>query len=228
MAEDTWELSPAQLKDIRKLAVPAGAHKREVLVLVVGPDAAVATRASLPDKPDRRTLEKVLLGASVAADRLDRPHAAPSPPLSPADAALLDDAGLTDDDRGMDQFDRSLVEFDLLIRESLTMAEAARELNVGHSRLRQRLSPGVRTLYGVKEGAREWRLPSFQFAKRRLVRNIDKVLPSIRRDAHPLAVHRWFTEPHQDLVVDGKAVSPRVWLEAGEDFELVRELAAEI
>jgi hypothetical protein len=118
----------------------------------------------------------------------------------------------------------------MLLGESLSLDAAARTLAVSTGRLRQRLAPGERTLYGIKEG-RAWKIPRFQFAsKGRLVRGIDQVLPRIRPDAHPLAVAAWFSTPHQDLVVgeDDERVTPRGWLLAGRDPGAVAELAEEI
>ncbi len=251
MAKDTWKLTTAQVKDLASTLRPLakkitvrdrsgkpgarraepGVESSEVLVLVLGPDDAVMTRTRVSRRPDQRALEKVLLGANVAADRLDQPGVGPSPPLTRAETSLLDEAGLVDAPGGTEQFDRTQVEYDLLMRESLSLAVAARDLKVGQSRLRQRLSPRVRTLYGVKDGERAWRIPRFQFAQKgRLVRNIDKVIPRIRPDAHPLVVYRWFAEPHQDLVAaDGQApMTPLAWLDAGLAYSAVGDLATEI
>ncbi len=252
MAQDTWKLTTEQRKNVssalrtltkkisardraadvsRRRAGSAGGDASEVLVLVLGPDGAVLARTKVTRRPDHQTLQAVMLGANVAADRLARRVVAPSPPLTAGEGALLDEAGLVEEPDGGEQLERGLIEFDLLVRESLSLAEAARRLKVSQSRLRQRLSPDVRTLYGIKCGERAWRIPTFQFAKKgRLVRNIDKVLPRIRPDAHPLAVYRWFAEPHQDLVVGDEEtpLTPLVWLDAGYDRNVVGELAAEI
>ena len=127
---------------------------------------------------------------------------------------MLDEAGFADAPRNADAggaLERSRIELELLLRESLTLEEAARALAVSSGRLRQRLGPTERTLYGIKEG-RAWRIPKFQFAsKGKLVRGIDRVLPRIRPDAHPLAVAAWFSTPHQDLVIGEREerVTPR-------------------
>jgi excisionase family DNA binding protein len=202
----------------------------EVLVLVVGPDAGVATRKSLRAKHlDTNTLELLLLGAEAAVDELARNPVAPSPPLTSAEAAVLDAAGLAEEVAGPGEYERSTIAFALLLRQSLTIEKAAKALGVSTSRLRQRLSE--HTLYGIKEG-RAWRIPRFQLdAKRKnLVHGIEKVLPSVKTDAHPLAVVSWFTSPHQDLVVgDEEApVTPLQWLSAGRSPSVVAELATEI
>ena len=139
--------------------------------------------------------------------------------------------GFADEDAGVPgALERSRIEYELLLRESLTLAAAAKALRVNPSRLRQRLTARPRTLFGIKEG-RAWRLPKFQFeARGRLVRGIEKVIPRIRPDAHPLAVQSWFLAPHQDLVMgpDEQPVSPREWLRAAKPPDVVADLAAEI
>ena len=115
----------------------------------------------------------------------------------------------------------------------MTLNEAAKVLGVSTGRLRQRLLK--RTLYGMKERS-AWRLPRFQFdpnKKGKLVRGIEYVLPHIRPDAHPLAIEKWFSTPHPDLVVavmgdDEEHVTPLAWLSAGKAPEEVAELAKEI
>jgi len=126
--------------------------------------------------------------------------------------------------------ERTRIELEVLVRNSLTIEEAAKALRVSTSRIRQRLSSKHPTLYGIKEG-RGWRIPRFQFeSKGRLVRGIDAVMLHVRRDAHPVVVRDWFTTPHQDLVVgdDDERVTPRAWLSAGRSPDAVAALADEI
>lgn len=228
MARQTVRLEAAARRALR------GTFKKvrpdEVLVLVVGPDAGVATRKALPAKHlDMNTLELLLLGAEAAVDELAQKPAAPSPPLTSAEGAVLDAAGLAEGVAGPGEYERSTIAFQLLLRRSLTLDKAAKVLGVSTSRLRQRLSE--HTLYGIKEG-RSWKIPTFQLDARRksLVHGIDKVLPRIDADAHPLAVVSWFTSPHQDLVVGDEetAVTPLQWLSAGRSPGIVAELATEI
>ena len=173
----------------------------------------------------RRWVEAAVDG--LAADS-DLPMAAG---LSVAEASMLDEAGLPEtrpDEAGA--LERSRVEYELLLRDSLTLEKAAKDLGVSTSRLRQRLSTEVRSLYGIKEG-RGWRIPRFQFQKRgQLVRNIDKVVPHIRAGAHPLAVKTWFLTPHADLPVgdDDEPATPLAWLAAGRPADVVAGLAEEI
>lgn len=199
----------------------------ELVVLVLSSTGALVRRTELPGA-GTDALQAVLLGVDVAAKRFAARSVAAAPPLALGDAALLDDAGLFESPRGADPLERARIELELLLRESPSLEHAAHELKVSTSRLRQRL--GERTLAGIKVG-RAWRIPRFQFAKKgRLVRNIDKVLPALSQEAHPLSVVTWFTSPHQDLVVgkDDRPVTPIAWLEAGLDPEVVAKLAAEV
>ncbi len=123
-----------------------------------------------------------------------------------------------------------------LLGSSLSVAQAAAHLEVAESRIRQRL--GERTLYGVKLPG-SWRLPRFQFVTRGAHRGatpgpargtvpgIERVLPRLAPDLHPLAVVGWFTQPNLDLVVgeEEHSVSPLDWLNAGLPPDVVAGLA---
>jgi hypothetical protein len=111
------------------------------------------------------------------------------------------------------------------------VSQAAANLNVDPSRIRQRLA--ARTLFGVRvEGS--WRLPRFQFTDdgAHLVPGFGTIAPDLA-DLHPLDVAVWFTTPHADLVVsvsddEEVAVSPRDWLLAGGHPEQLLPLADEL
>jgi hypothetical protein len=203
----------------------------EVLVLVLGPHGGLVSRRTVQGRRlDLRELGLRLAGAEAAVDGLAKEPVVQSPSLTAAEAAMLDDAGLVEGSRDRPAaFEKSRIEFELLVNESFPLERAAKILGVNPSRLRQRLVQ--RTLYGIKEG-RSWRIPTFQFdAKgKKLVRGIEKVLPKIRPDAHPLAVATWFANPHQDLVVgdEEKPVTPLQWLSGGSSIDVVAELANEI
>lgn len=205
----------------------------EVLVVVVTQHSALIRRSRLPGRTlGARELELQLAGAEAAIAEVARsmPLAA-GPQLSAAEAAVLDEAGLAEGPADLPSaLERSRIELELLVRGSLTIEDAARALGVSTSRIRQRLSPSRRTLYGIKDG-RSWRIPKFQFESRgKLVRGIGAVMPHVRRDADPVAVRDWFTTPHQDLVMgdDDERVTPRAWLSSGRPVEIVAELAEEI
>lgn len=213
-----------------------------LLLLVVGPQGVVASRRALPGPVDLGALRLWLAGAEAAVDGLasrgKRPEA---PPLGKHEADLLDEAGFGEGAAGASgaspsardapgALERSRMAFELLLKDSVPLEDAAKALKVTTGRLRQRLAPDVRTLYGFKEQG-DWRIPRFQFqAKGKLVRGIDKVVPHLSSNAHPLAVHTWFTTPHPDLVAGEKEepVSPVEWLAAGRDPEEVAQLAEEV
>jgi hypothetical protein len=72
-----------------------------------------------------------------------------------------------------------------------------------------------------------WRLVAFQFAGRSLIPGLERVLPHLPRDLHPLAVLGWLTRANPDLYsdVDETPIAPLDWLRAGHDPERVARLA---
>jgi len=205
----------------------------EVLVLVVTRQGALVRSSKVHGRAlDARELRLQLAGVDAAIDEVARTRlAAAGPQLSSAEAAMLDEAGFVEGPVNVPSaLECSRIELEVMIRNSLTIADAAKVLRVTTSRIRQRLSSKHPTLYGIKEG-RGWRIPRFQFeSKTKLVRGLDVVMPHVRRGAHPVAVRDWFTTPHQDLVVGGddERVTPRAWLSAGQSADVVAELATEI
>lgn len=58
--------------------------------------------------------------------------------------------------------------------------------------------------------------------------SLDVVAPRLAH-VDPLAVARWFTLPHPDLVDnEGRPISPRAWLLGGGDPQAVAALADEL
>lgn len=199
----------------------------EVLVFVVGRRGAVAKSLRVPaSSSNRRHLELGMAGATLAVSELGRGAAneAQAPELGAAEAALLREGGFERAPaRGtaMLPSDEGALAYLLLLEESLDVDAAAALLGVNTSRVRQRL--GARTLYGVKDG-RGWRLPSFQFAGKRLVPGIDQVLARLAPTLHPVAVERWFSASNVDLA----PCSPLEWLRRGNDPSVVADLASEL
>ena len=238
MSAQTTKLSERARQSLKKLVADKASPTDEdhVWVVVLGPDEALVSRTKVRGrKVSSRELRLRLAGAEIAVEGLAAiPPTENLPQLTAHEAALLDEAGLSEkQSEGLGALERSRIEFEILVRESLTLNEAAKVLGVSTGRLRQRLLK--RTLYGMKERS-TWRLPRFQFdphKKGTLVRGIDKVLPHLRPDAHPLAIEKWFSTPHPDLVVaimgdDEERVTPLAWLSAGKPPEEVAELATEI
>jgi hypothetical protein len=172
-----------------------------------------SARALLRNRP--------LRGASTEAVQ-------PSAALSKAELDALHGVGLSTApwpaDRPDDPLAQSIVDFVALVETSLTAGRAARLLGVDVSRIRQRLRE--RSLFGVEyEG--EWRLPRFQFERRKVLPGLAQVLAALPADANPLDVAEWFLGPNPDLELEAgpRALSPREWLLRGLPPERAAALA---
>lgn len=221
---------PAWVKLVQGLPGTGG---DEVFVLVIGALGTVLSRTRVTGrKPSLRELKLRLAGAEAAVKSVSAMSlAGQGAQLTESEASLLDTLAFPE--QNLDEVgasERTRLDFELFLQDSLSLEQAADLLQLSSGRLRQRLGPRERTLYGFKEG-RSWRIPRFQVDRQgHLVRCIDKVIPCIRPDAHPLAVASWFTSPHQDLVVGGgeDPVTPLGWLAAGRNPGTVIDLAQEI
>lgn len=120
---------------------------------------------------------------------------------------------------------KTAAEFAALMATAFSVSEAATQLGVDDSRVRQRLAK--RTLYGIKSGG-TWRLPQFQFASGGQVPGIDQVLQALPISLHAVAVQRWLTNPMADLELDGSLLSPIAWLGAGGDPLTLTEIARDL
>ncbi len=155
----------------------------------------------------------------------------PGKEFSEEEIMALEEGGLDlspQEESGPDPLARTAAKYVALLASALTTKEAAEVLEVGESRVRQRLRE--RTLYGVKVG-RENRLPAFQFEGGKEVPGIAQVLKHIDRSLHPVAVLNWFMLPNPDLFLDEEetgSVSPRHWLLSGGDPEILARLAEEL
>jgi hypothetical protein len=152
-----------------------------------------------------------------------RPDAAS---LSESEAALYDAADFAKDEHA---YARVTLEAAGRTARVLSRAYSAHEvadlLGVSDSRVRQRR--GERTLWAIEDGG-GWVFPALQFedvdGRRRQVRHLDQVLPTIPADIHPLAVARLLTTAQPDLVSDGQPVSPLQWLRDGGDVHAVHTI----
>ncbi len=154
-------------------------------------------------------------------------------PLTDAEAEVLAEGGakvpgdstaLADDARV-----RAAAAYSRLLRDSYSTAQAAKQLRVNTSRVRQRLSGTPPTLYGIRVG-KEWRIPRFQFDRDHVIPGLEAVLGALSRDVHPVALHEWFTLRHGDLCDESGAecYSPIEWLRSGRPASTVAQLAAEL
>ena len=153
--------------------------------------------------------------------------------LTADEAAFLADAGVSLEDFAPPDLGarsplvQTAADYAALLATALSVPELARRLGVDQSRVRQRIAR--HTLIAVKDGA-AWRLPLFQLddTGQQLVPGLAAVAPRLA-EAHPVAVARWFTLPHPDLVDDeGHPISPRAWLLGGGDPTEVAALADEL
>jgi excisionase family DNA binding protein len=155
----------------------------------------------------------------------------PGKEFSEEEIMVLEEGGLDlspQEEAGPDPLARTAAKYVAVLASALTTKEAAEVLEVGESRVRQRLRE--RTLYGVKSG-RENRLPAFQFEGSKEVPGIAQVLKHVDRSLHPVAVLNWFMLPNPDLFLDeeeANPVSPRYWLLSGGDPEVLARLAEEL
>jgi excisionase family DNA binding protein len=154
----------------------------------------------------------------------------PCKEFSEEEIMVLEEGGLdlSPQEAGPDPLARTAAKYLALLASALTTKEAAQVLEVGESRIRQRLREG--TLYGVKAG-RENRLPVFQFEGGKEVPGIGKVLKHVDCSLHPVAVLNWFMLPNPDLFLDeeeASPVSPRYWLLSGSDPKVLARLAEDL
>jgi len=175
-----------------------------------------SARALLRNRPLRgASTEAVQPGAALTKAELDALHGVglATEPWPPG--------------RRGDPLAQSIVDFVALLETSLTAARAARLLGVDVSRIRQRLRE--RSLFGVEHEG-EWRLPRFQFERRKVLPGLARVLAALPADANALDVAEWFLSPNPDLEVEGEpeALSPRQWLLRGFSPGEVAALAREI
>ncbi|WP_186626585.1 hypothetical protein [Rhodococcus sp. BP22] len=130
--------------------------------------------------------------------------------LSEHDAALLDKSGFVADPAAAAaaRLDRG-IRMQELIHRSLSVIDAAERLGVSAARIRQRLADG--TLWAFTSG-RSRLLPPAQFTAAGGVRHLEKVMPRVAKDLHPLSLQALLTQPQPSLIVDGRPVSITAWL----------------
>jgi hypothetical protein len=192
-------------------------------------------------RPDSTTAEQRSLAKWYAAARTalahNRPLTTASPAhrsttdLSAAETAALRSVGALKTKASVrvesDPLIKSQAQYMALLEESLSAAEVAKLLNVDVSRVRQRLRE--RSLFGIEcEGS--WRLPRFQFERRRVIPGLAQVLKSLPADLFPLDIVDWFALPDPELQLDNDAAaaSPREWLLSGRPIEAVVALARDL
>lgn len=151
--------------------------------------------------------------------------------LTAAETAALQGVGAFKDNTPIpadkDPLIRTQAQYMALLEESLSAAQAAKLLNVDVSRIRQRLRE--RSLFGLEhEGS--WRLPRFQFERRRVIPGLPQALKALPEDLFPLDIVDWFVLPDPDLQLenDPTPLSPREWLLSGRPVEPVVAIARDL
>lgn len=152
---------------------------------------------------DRNHLWRILEG--LASERR-----VAAPVLSAHDARILDEAGFVADPvaAASARVDRD-IRMQNLVHTSLSIPEAAERLAVTAARIRQLLSE--RKLWAFTSG-RHRLLPPAQFTSTAQVPHLDRIVPLLDGDIHPLSVQALLTAPQRSLIVDGEPVSVVAWL----------------
>lgn len=119
-------------------------------------------------------------------------------------------------------------EVGVLIACALTQSQAAQLLGVDQSRIRQRISQG--TLYTIMGENNVKVLPRFQFTDAGVLPALEKVLAVINKEAHPIAIQRFFLTVSADLSSEElhANLSPRDWLITGHNPDAVVRMAADL
>lgn len=120
--------------------------------------------------------------------------------------------------RGLGGVEAAALEFAAIVARSVPIERAAEMLSTTPEVVRRRLDD--RTLIGVKVDS-SVRVPLFQFDGEAELPGWAAVVSAFPADAHPVAVRRFVDQAHPDLVVQGRAATPRRWLLAGGDPDAV-------
>lgn len=146
--------------------------------------------------------------------------------LSEHDAALLAESGFTTDPAAAiaARLDRDIRMQDL-VQRSLSVTDAAERLGVSTARIRQRLAEG--TLWAFSSGPGRL-LPPAQFTPTGAVPHLEKVMPLLAKDLHPLTVQALLTQPQSSLIVEGREVSIAQWLSGSAGTAREIEQAADV
>ncbi len=132
------------------------------------------------------------------------------PAVSEHDAKLLDEAGFVTDPAAATAAGVARdIRMQDLVHSSLSVTDAAERLGVTTARIRQRLADGTLWAFDSGEGRL---LPPGQFTADGAVPHLERVLPLLDKDLHPLTVQALLTQPQPSLTVDGRPVSIVAWL----------------
>jgi excisionase family DNA binding protein len=148
--------------------------------------------------------------------------------LTAAELEVLESSGAdTHEHSGLsDPMGAYATQFAAILETSLSTSAAAKRLGVHSVRIRQLIGDG--SLYAVQIDGR-WRIPAFQFGRKKLVPNIGEVNAAIDRELDAVSVLRWYTTPNGELETsDGEILSPLAWLKRGLPAERLVPVAREL
>jgi len=151
--------------------------------------------------------------------------------LSENDIKLLEEGGFPKAPNDISLSDNIAIiagEVGVMIASALSQSQAAQLLGVNQSRIRQRISQT--TLYAITGNNRTKVLPSFQFTEKGALPGLEKVLPAINKEAHPVVIQRFFVTASVDLYSDELKInlSPRDWLISEHSPKLIVRMAADL
>lgn len=174
----------------------------------------------------RVTADEFLSLVEDVANKLSPPHPDPAAYFTAEQQVALSEVGLDLGALREDDFEpraRELAARTVLLDTALSVADAARTLDVDTSRIRHRLAAG--RLAGWKDRG-SWRLPAWQFTETGVLPGLEVVLAAMPDDQPPLVLAGFMTTPQQDLLVGDAPGTPRAWLLAGGDPRRVAVQAA--
>lgn len=122
----------------------------------------------------------------------------------------------------------SAAEYAAMVSEALPQKAVAERLLVTPARVRQRIDENTLYVIATSQGRV---CPLWQFTESSTIPGLEIVLKAIDPDTHPLAIHRFFTNPNVDLedqLGQGQQLTPREWLLTGHSPQTVAALIQNI
>lgn len=118
-------------------------------------------------------------------------------------------------------------EYAQMVATALSQKEVADLLGVSTSRIRQKLEAG--DLFALRTPVGRV-CPRFQFSATGALPGLEVVVRTLRPQAHPVAVQRFFLTESADLESETlkRTLSPREWLLTGHPVEAIVELIGEL
>jgi hypothetical protein len=121
---------------------------------------------------------------------------------------------------------RHHVSFDLLQQQCVKGdAEMARMLGVDRTRISQKVKDKSLYAFDGREGRC---FPLWQLTNGKPLRELKALIAALDPNLHPLTVDHWISTQNTELEINGKAVSPILWLVTGGSIDLLADLAAQL